>query len=153
MSTAPSKLRALLIQALRFVGLSGIGWLLDFTVYTLLSTRVSNLAAVNMISSLVGASFVFAFSTRFVFRDNHRIPLFWKYCVYIAYHFAAARKDKYTDNHVYLCRAHRQILRHSVQDHRDSDHHDAQLLRHALCDRKAVKTALTQAFRSESELF
>ena len=79
MSTAPSKLRALLMQALRFVGLSGIGWLLDFTVYTLLSTRVSNLAAVNMISSLVGASFVFAFSTRFVFRDNHRIPLFWKY--------------------------------------------------------------------------
>ena len=85
MSTAPSKLRALLMQALRFVGLSGIGWLLDFTVYTLLSTRISNLAAVNMISSLVGASFVFAFSTRFVFRDNHRIPLFWKYCVYIAY--------------------------------------------------------------------
>ena len=85
MNAAPGKLRALLIQALRFVGLSGIGWLLDFTVYTLLSTRVSNLAAVNMISSLVGASFVFAFSTRFVFRDNHRIPLFWKYCVYIAY--------------------------------------------------------------------
>ena len=76
MSAAPGKLRALLMQALRFVGLSGIGWLLDFTVYTLLSTRVSN---------LVGASFVFAFSTRFVFRDNHRIPLFWKYCVYIAY--------------------------------------------------------------------
>ena len=85
MSAAPNKLRALLMQALRFVGLSGIGWLLDFTVYTLLSTRVSNLAAVNMISSLVGASFVFAFSTRFVFRDNHRIPLFWKYCVYITY--------------------------------------------------------------------
>lgn len=76
MNAAPGKLRALLIQALRFVRLSGIGWLLDFTVYTLLSTRVSNLAAVNMISSLVGASFVFAFSTRFVFRDNHRIPLF-----------------------------------------------------------------------------
>ena len=71
MNAAPGKLRALLMQALRFVGLSGIGWLLDFTVYTLLSTRVSNLAAVNMISSLVGASFVFAFSTRFVFRDNH----------------------------------------------------------------------------------
>lgn len=30
MSTAPSKLRALLMQALRFVGLSGIGWLLRF---------------------------------------------------------------------------------------------------------------------------
>ena len=38
-----------------------------------------------MISSLVGASFVFVFSTRFVFRNNHRIPLIWKYCVYIVY--------------------------------------------------------------------
>ena len=54
-------------------------------------------------------------------------------------HFAAARKDKYTDNHVYLCRAYRQILRYSVQDHRYPDHHDAQLLRHAFCDRKAMK--------------
>ena len=85
MSGTSGKLRGLLRQALRFIGLSGIGWLLDFAVYTLLSIKASNLAAVNMISSLVGASFVFVFSTRFVFRNNHRIPLIWKYCVYIAY--------------------------------------------------------------------
>ena len=85
MSGTSGKLRDLLRQALRFIGLSGIGWLLDFAVYTLLSIKASNLAAVNMISSLVGASFVFLFSTRFVFRDNHRIPLIWKYCVYIVY--------------------------------------------------------------------
>ena len=85
MSGTPNKLHSLLMQALRFVGLSGIGWLLDFAVYTILSTHVSNLAAANMISSLVGASFVFIFSTRFVFQNNHRIPLIWKYCVYIAY--------------------------------------------------------------------
>ena len=85
MSNIPNQLRNLLMQALRFVGLSGIGWLLDFAVYTILSTCVSNLAAANMISSLVGASFVFIFSTRFVFQNSHRIPLIWKYCVYIAY--------------------------------------------------------------------
>ena len=85
MSSTPNKLHSRLMQALRFVGLSGIGWLLDFAVYTILSTRFSNLAAANMISSLVGASFVFIFSTRFVFQNNHRIPLIWKYCVYIAY--------------------------------------------------------------------
>ena len=85
MSGTSGKLRDLLRQALRFIGLSGIGWLLDFAVYTLLSIKASNLAAVNMISSLVGASFVFVFSTRFVFRNNHRIPLIWKYCVYIVY--------------------------------------------------------------------
>lgn len=85
MSGTSGKLRDLLRQALRFIGLSGIGWLLDFAVYTLLSIKASNLAAVNMISSLVGASFVFVFSTRFVFRNNHRIPLIWKYFVYIVY--------------------------------------------------------------------
>ncbi len=80
-----SPLRRLMQQALRFLGLSGIGWLLDFTVYTLLSLRMENLALVNVLSSLVGASFVFIFSTRFVFRDSHRIPLACKYAIYIVY--------------------------------------------------------------------
>jgi putative flippase GtrA len=80
-----SPLRQLLRQILRFLGLSGIGWLMDFTVYTLLSLRMENLALVNVFSSLVGASFVFLFSTRFVFRDSHRIPLGLKYAIYIVY--------------------------------------------------------------------
>ena len=83
-----SALRRLLRQALRFLGLSGIGWLLDFTVYTLLSLRFQDLAWVNVFSSLVGASFVFVFSTRFVFRDSHRIPLWLKYAIYIVYQLA-----------------------------------------------------------------
>lgn len=85
MEKTDSKLRNLLRQAIRFVGLSGIGWLLDFTVYTVLSFLLEDLALVNMFSSLVGASFVFLFSTRFVFRNSHRIPLWMKYTVYIAY--------------------------------------------------------------------
>ena len=80
-----SGLRRLLRQAIRFVGLSGVGWLLDFAVFTLLSLRMENLALVNVLSSLVGASFVFVFSTRFVFRDSHRIPLWLKYAIYIVY--------------------------------------------------------------------
>ena len=75
----------LLRQAVRFVGLSGVGWLLDMCVYTVLSLMMKDLVTVNIISSLVGASFVFAFSTRFVFRDSHRIPLGWKYAIYIVY--------------------------------------------------------------------
>ena len=85
MNANESPLRQLLRQAIRFVGLSGIGWLMDFAVYTLLSLRMENLALVNVFSSLVGASFVFAFSTRFVFRDSHRIPLWLKYAIYIVY--------------------------------------------------------------------
>lgn len=85
MEAKKSKLHDLLSQAIRFVGLSGIGWLLDFTVYTVLSFILDNLAVVNMLSSLVGASFVFLFSTRFVFRNSHKIPLALKYAVYIIY--------------------------------------------------------------------
>lgn len=85
MNENESPLRQLLRQILRFLGLSGIGWLMDFTVYTLLSLRMENLALVNVLSSLVGASFVFLFSTRFVFRDSHRIPLGLKYAIYIVY--------------------------------------------------------------------
>ena len=85
MNENESPLRHLLRQAVRFLGLSGIGWLMDFAVYTLLSLRMENLALVNVFSSLVGASFVFIFSTRFVFRDSHRIPLWLKYAIYIVY--------------------------------------------------------------------
>ncbi len=79
------KAPSLLKQAVKFVGLSGVGWLLDLTVYTILSLRMDDLALVNTLSSLVGASFVFMFSTRFVFRDNHKIPLGWKYFIYICF--------------------------------------------------------------------
>lgn len=80
-----SPLRVLLSQAIRFIGLSGIGWLMDFAVYTGLSFISENLAVNNMLSSLVGASFVFIFSTRLVFRDNHNVPLILKYVVYVLY--------------------------------------------------------------------
>ena len=85
MSRPESKARALLRQAVRFLGLSGIVWLLDFTVYTLLSLRYENLVLNNVLSSLLGASFVFLFSTRVVFRNSHRIPLWIKYAIYIVY--------------------------------------------------------------------
>ena len=78
-------LHDLAIQAIRFIGLSGIGWLMDFSVYTVLSLFSKNLALNNMLSSLVGASFVFIFSTRFVFRDSHHIPLVTKYVIYVLY--------------------------------------------------------------------
>ena len=83
--TQKSSFKNLLNQAIRFIGLSGIGWILDFCVFTLLSLRIENLALVNMLSSLVGASFVFIFSTRFVFMDSHTIPLIYKYLVYVLY--------------------------------------------------------------------
>lgn len=75
----------LLQQAIRFVGLSGIGWILDFCTYTVLGFFSGNLVANNVISSWVGVTFVFIFATRKVFQNNSRISLKWKYVIYLLY--------------------------------------------------------------------
>lgn len=78
-------MKKLLVQAIRFVGLSGIGWILDFSVYALLGLVSSNAVLNNIISSWVGVTFVFAFATRKVFQNKSNIPLKWKYLIYILY--------------------------------------------------------------------
>ena len=78
-------MKRLLYQAVRFVGLSGIGWLLDFTVYIILGLFFDNLVVNNFISSWVGVTFVFIFATRKVFENNSHIPLGAKYVIYILY--------------------------------------------------------------------
>lgn len=75
----------LLKQAIRFVGLSGIGWILDFVTYTVLGLWFDNLVVNNIISSLVGVTFVFIFSTKKIFQNTGRIPLKWKYVIYVVY--------------------------------------------------------------------
>ena len=78
-------LKRLLGQAVRFVGLSGIGWILDFCTYIVLSRICKNLVLDNFISSWVGVTFVFIFATRKIFENNSRIDLKWKYLIYIVY--------------------------------------------------------------------
>ena len=73
------------MQAIRFVGLSGIGWLLDFCVFAILGNVSSNVIANNFLSSWMGVTFVFLFATRKVFRNNSRISLKWKYAIYLLY--------------------------------------------------------------------
>lgn len=79
-------MKKLFYQALRFVGISGIGWLLDFTVFNVLNLWFARVDVNNVISSLVGVCFVFAVSTRktFVQKENG-IPLKWKFVVYVLY--------------------------------------------------------------------
>ena len=78
-------MKKLLKQAVQFVGLSGIGWILDFTTYTLLGLVSDKLFINNIISSLVGVTFVFIFATRKVFQNSSKIPLKWKYFIYVVY--------------------------------------------------------------------
>ena len=72
-------MRNLISQAVKFVGLSGVGWILDFCTYTVLGILI------NTISSCVGLTFVFLFATKKIFRSNSRISLRWKYLIYILY--------------------------------------------------------------------
>ena len=78
-------MKHLLKQAVSFIGLSGMGWILDFCTYTVLGFFSRNLVLNNTISSWVGVTFVFIFATRKVFENNSRISLKWKYLIYILY--------------------------------------------------------------------
>ena len=74
-------------KAVRFVGFSGLGWILDFIVYSILGIWFSNLVLNNFISSWVGVTFVFIFATRKVFENSSKVPLWAKYLIYIVYQF------------------------------------------------------------------
>ena len=76
-------MKRLLLQALHFFGLSGIGWVLDFCTFTLLGLVSSNLILNNTISSWVGVTFVFCVATRYVFKNSNHLHL--KYIIYIVY--------------------------------------------------------------------
>lgn len=78
-------LKNLIIQAVKFIGVSGIGWILDFFIYTCLGLWSENLILNNTISSWVGVTFVFIFATRKIFKNKSRISLKWKYLIYIVY--------------------------------------------------------------------
>lgn len=78
-------MKKLIQQAIKFVGLSGIGWLLDFCIYNLLGFISTNLIINNIVSSGVGVTFVFIFATRKVFQNNSKISLKWKYAIYLVY--------------------------------------------------------------------
>lgn len=72
-------------QILKFVSVSGIGWILDFLTYTILGLLSSHLFYNNFISCLVGATFVFVVSPKIVFINKGELPKLVKYAIYISY--------------------------------------------------------------------
>ena len=58
-------------QALQFVGVSGLGWLLDTTIFLALSTLAGwGPMPANLLSATCAVLFVFAWSSRAIFRPN-----------------------------------------------------------------------------------
>lgn len=81
------KLKKILKQFINFLFLSGIGWLIDFTLY-LLFLNIFNLKIIysNILSSIPAVTFVFFISTQKIFsKNNSRISLKEKYLIYFLY--------------------------------------------------------------------
>lgn len=73
-------------QIIKFSFVSLIGWIIDFILYTLLTSIFKiNIDVANMISSFCGVTFVFLMSTMKIFKNNHKINIFVKYVIYIIY--------------------------------------------------------------------
>lgn len=79
-------MKNLVIQGLKFIGFSGVGWLIDTIIYIILTSVLRlNIDIANIISSLVGVSFVFVMSTRKVFEVGSKVNIKLKYIIYIVY--------------------------------------------------------------------
>lgn len=80
-------LKELIKKAIKFFFTSGLGFIIDFIVYTFLTLKSGfGVLPANCISSLLGASFVFIVSTSRIFKKKEDgIPLSAKYAVYIIY--------------------------------------------------------------------
>ena len=73
-------------QMLKFFGVSVLGWIIDFSIYNLLIYLFDiNIGVINVISSLIGVTFIFIFSTRKIFLNNGKIDIRFKYVIYIVY--------------------------------------------------------------------
>lgn len=73
-------------QIIRFIGVSGIGWIIDFSLYNVLALFFRQLDLINVLSSLAAVCFVFWTSVRTAFKKNRsQISLRWKFAIYILY--------------------------------------------------------------------
>ncbi|WP_195340178.1 GtrA family protein [Fusobacterium sp. 1001295B_180824_G3] len=80
-------LKKILRQFIKFLFLSGIGWLIDFILYFIL-TNVFNFKIIylNILSSIPAVTFVFFISTRKIFTKNRsKLTLKEKYLIYFLY--------------------------------------------------------------------
>lgn len=77
----------LLNQFKRFLLTSGIGWLIDFGIYSIITSFFGiNILYANIISSIPAVTFVFIISTRKTFtNEDSNLSLRMKYIIYIIY--------------------------------------------------------------------
>ena len=77
----------LIKQLLSFVWVSGIGWIMDFTIYMVLTTKCGfSVFSGNFLSAIPAITFVFFVSTRYVFgtylKGNEKLIGYFSYFLY-----------------------------------------------------------------------
>lgn len=74
-------------QFILFVLVSGVGWLMDFSIYSVLSYLTDlKVIVINIISSIPAITYVFLLSNKKIFKNEHsRLSLKTKYLLYFAY--------------------------------------------------------------------
>lgn len=77
----------LIMQALKFFAISGIGWIIDFSVFSIISKKLSmNIFFINIISSTPAIIYVFIMSSKKIFKNyNSKLSLKTKYLIYFVY--------------------------------------------------------------------
>ncbi len=81
--------KKIFIQFLKFIAISGIGWLIDFSIFTILSkTTDIRLIFINMISATPATIYVFLLSSKRIFKNqNSKLNMPVKCMIYLAYQF------------------------------------------------------------------
>ena len=79
--------KGLLEKFLRFVLVSGVGWVIDFSIYTALTKALGfPVVGANCISSFVSVTFVFLVSTKKILENRTgRLTTVQKYLLYVGY--------------------------------------------------------------------
>ena len=79
-------MKKLIIQALKFFGISGIGWIIDFSIFVLLTKLHISEVFSNICSSFVAITFVYFVSTKKLFENKSKnLTIRKKFVMYIVY--------------------------------------------------------------------
>lgn len=82
-------IKNILRQSREFIFISGIGFLLDFSIYYVLTNLIKiQISYANMISAIPAITYVFFISTRKIFESKKsKIKIKYKYTIYFLYQF------------------------------------------------------------------
>ena len=78
-------MKKILKQAIHFFIYSGIGWLIDMVIFTILSRFFLPTFAANIISATCAATYVYFTSAKRLFVNKGKIDTKYKYFIYVIY--------------------------------------------------------------------